>query len=362
VQPYKLGLGGLSLFLLLILGCNKQSQKMPFIKEENLKKTSIKGKVDNWPTDTIYFASLPFHSPYSTFEGFHILKQDKTFKFAFDQADKPFILLLTPEKRFLDHRNFLLFESFTPEYYQGYCKNFFTMPMTTYLIEPGTETIVELSKTTRYGHTEIRFLNENAYNSTYYQSTFDLDQKFDEVISSSESLDEAVEHMIKKEEDLLESLEKERDYISPFVYNYTKAEIKFGAKKELLRFLLIDHPEIISTFIQNETLEIVEKRIDFDGENIDYATIISQEYNEFLELYINLKYSAKSHELVVYKAFDKEKYDLVSSVLPQLSKYLYLANNLLHSNKTEQTRALYKRIVKEYPEGELNAKLINKFN
>ena len=68
------------------------------------------------------------------------------------------------------------------------------MPMTTYLMEPRSETIVNLSKTTRYGQTEISFLNENAYGSAYYQSTFDLDQRFDEVITASSMVEEAVEN------------------------------------------------------------------------------------------------------------------------------------------------------------------------
>ncbi len=46
------------------------------------------------------------------------------------------------------------------------------MPMTTYLIEPGSETIVNLSKTTRYGQTEISYLNENAYLDFTTSSTF----------------------------------------------------------------------------------------------------------------------------------------------------------------------------------------------
>ncbi|MEQ6121766.1 hypothetical protein [Reichenbachiella sp. MALMAid0571] len=358
----KFAISNIPLLLLLVLSCNQQTQKIPFNHKIKVEKTVIKGKVDNWPTDTLYFASLPFHSPYSTFEGFHLLRSNKTFEHTFDRVDEPFILFLTPEKRFLDQRSFLLFEGFTKEYYHGYCKNFFTMPITTYLIEPGSETIVELSKTSRYGQTEINFLNENIYCSKYYQTTFELDQRLDEVITMANTVEKAIDNMNQKEKELLTSLKKESAFISPFLYNFTKAEIEFAARKEFLRYLLLDHPDMTSKFFENGIPANITERIEFDKENIDYATLISQEYNEFLELYINFKYSEMAHKLVVYKEFDKEKYELASSQLPPLSKYSYLANNLLHSNMNQQTKTLSKKLIEEYPDGELNDKLLNKYN
>ena len=352
----------LILLFFITISCNQKSQKLPF--DNSLKKelTLIKGKVNNWHTDTVYYASLPFHSPYSTFEGFKILSSDKNFELTFNDIDKPFILLLTPEEKFLDNRSFLLFESFTDQYYQGYCKNFFTMPMTTYLVEPDSESIVELTKTSRYGETKIKFLNENTYNSEYYQTTFDLDQRFDEVVTLAKTREKAIEDLNIKLNDLLKRLDKEREYISPFLYRYVKAEIEFGARKEFLRYLLLDHKEETSQLLVNEIPSDINEVVEFDKEKIDDATLISQEYNEFLELYLHFKFSQQKRKLILFKEFDKEKFDFAFNELPEASKYYYLANNLLYSNANEQTKELVARLVCEYPDGEFNDKLSKKHN
>lgn len=352
----------LILFLLITIGCHHKSIKLPF--DDSLKKeqTSIKGKINKWPTDTVYYATLPFHSPYLTIEGFKVLSSDKTFKFTFNNINKPFILLLTPEKKFLKHRNFLLFESFTDKYYRGYCKNFFTMPMTTYMIEPGSETIVELSKSSRYGETKIQFLNKNAYNSEYYQTTFDLDQRFDEVLTLAKTRKKAIENLNNKLNELLFQLDKEQKYISPFLYKYVKAEIEFGARKEFLRYLLLDHKEETSQLLGNKIPSEINKVVEFDKENIDYATLISQEYNEFIELYLHFKLSQQKRKLIIYKEFDNEKFDLALKELPDQSKYYYLANNLLYANCNKQTQEMIARLFEKYPDGELNDQLLKKYS
>ncbi len=91
----------LFLTLIIFIGCNQKSKKLPFDKSINKDQTLIKGRVNKWHTDTVYMATLPFHSPFSTFEDCIILNSDKTFEFTFNNIDKPFILCLTPEKKFL---------------------------------------------------------------------------------------------------------------------------------------------------------------------------------------------------------------------------------------------------------------------
>jgi len=351
----------LILAIIIFSGCNQQSKKLPFDNSLNNGQTLIKGIVNKWHTDTVYMATLPFHSPFSTVEDYIILNSDKTFEFNFNNIDKPFILCLTPEKKFLDHRSFLLFECFTDKYYQGYCKNFHTMPMTTYLIEPGSETIVELTKTSRYGETKIKFLNDNAYNSKYYQTTFDLDQRFDEAVTLAKTTDEAIKNIKQKLTEKLTDLEKEKSFISPFLYKYTNAEIKFGAKKEFLRYLMLDHKEETEKLFKNEIPTQIKEVIAFDSKDIDYATLIGQEFNEFIELYLNFRNSELKNELTIFKTFDKEKFDFVLKELPQPSKYYYLVNNLLYTDCNEETEELYTRLIKEYPDGELNDKLTEKY-
>ena len=360
----------LSIFLLFMLGCNQQPAKTPFKEELKTKKTIIKGKVLNWPTDTVYYATFTFHSPYSTSEVFQVLTPDKTFEYAFDQVDKPFIIFLTPERKFLDLRNDVLFENLTDKYYRGYCQKFYDYPITTYLIEPGTETKVELTKTKRYGKTLIKFLNANKYNSAYYQTTFVLDQGLDEVLDSRsdvtlkdiKNIDNAIKNLNNKLTELLAELNKEQPYISPFLYRYTKSEIEFGGKKEFLRYLLLDHKVESSTLFRSTIPEKINNVIEFNKENVDYATVISQEYNEFLELYLSFKLSKLKNELIAYKVFDKEKFDFALKELPPASKYYYLANNLLHSNYNEKIKELVTRLIDLYPDGKLNDKLLEKYN
>lgn len=360
----------LSIFLLFTLSCNQQPIKAQFKSKLNKKKTTIKGEVHNWPTDTVYFATFTFHSPYSTVEGFQKLTSDKTFEYSFDQVDKPFIIFLTPERKFLDLRNDVLFENLTDKYYRGYCQKFYDYPITTYLIEPGTETKIELTKTTRYGKTLIKFLNANTYSSEYYQTTFVLDQGLDEVLDSRfditlkdiKNIDNAIKNLNNKSNELLTELEKERQYISPFLYKYAKSEIEFGGKKEFLRYLLLNHKEETSKIFSNKIPEKINKVMEFDKEKVDYATTISQEFNEFLELYLTFKFSKLKNKLIIYKEFDKEKFDFALKEVPQASKYYYLANNLLHLNCNEETKKLVTRLVVLFPDGKLNDKLSKKYN
>ncbi|WP_316794216.1 hypothetical protein [Pedobacter frigoris] len=349
----------LTIFLLSMLDCNHQSIKTPFKNNIKKKKTTIKGKVHNWPTDTVYFATFTFHSPYSTVQGFQKLTSDNTFAYSFDQVDKPFIIFLTPERKFLDLRNDVLFENLTDKYYRGYCQKFYDYPITTYLIEPGTETKVELTKTKRYGKTDIKFLNANAYNSEYYQTTFVSDQGFDEVLDSRfdvtlkdiKNIDNAIKNLNNKLKELLAELDKEQKYISPFLYKYAKSEIEFGARKEFLRYLLLDHKEEASKIFSNKIPEKINHVVEFNKEKVDYATMISQEYNEFLELYLAFKFSKLKNELIIYKEFDAEKFDFALKELPQASKYYYLANNLLHLDYNEEAKDLITRLISLYPNG-----------
>jgi hypothetical protein len=359
----------LSIFLLFVLGCNQQPTKAQFKEGLKTKTTIIKGKVFNWPTDTVYYATFTFHSPYSTSEGFQVLTQDKTFEYAFDKIDKPFIIFLTPERKFIDLRNDVLFENLTDKYYRGYCQKFYDYPITTYLIEPGTETKVELTKTKRYSKTLIKFLNANNYNSAYYQTTFVLDQGLDEVLDSRndstlkdlKNIDNAINNLNNKLTELLAELNKEKSYISPFLYRYTKSEIEFGGKKEFLRYLLLDHKVESSTLFRSTIPEKINNVIEFNKENVDYATLIGQEYNEFLEMYLSFKFSKLKNQLIAYKEFDREKFDFALKELPPASKYYYLANNLLHSNYNEKTKELVTRLIKLYPDGKLNDKLLKKY-
>jgi hypothetical protein len=358
------------IWVLFALGCSQQPVKEPFKPILNAQKTTIKGEVHKWPTDTVYFATFTFHSPYSTVEGFQVLTPDGKFDYDFGKVDKPFIVFLTPERKFLDLRKDMLFENLTDKYYRGYCQKFYDYPITTYLIEPGTETKVKLTKTERYGKTLIKFSNANAYNSSYYQTTFVLDQGLDEVLDARHdealkdlgNIDKAIKNINNKLKELLSELGQEQPFISPFLYSYTKSEIEFGARKEFLRYLLLDHRKEASSIFNKSVPESVNKVIEFDKENVDYATLIGQEYNEFIELYLLFKLSKFHNKLISYQTLDQEKFDFALKELPKASRYFYLANNLLLLTDNEKVKELATRLMILYPDGQLNDKLLKKYN
>jgi len=66
-------------------------------------------------------------------------------------------------------------------------------------------------------------------------------------------------------------------------------------------------------------------------------------------------------EYVVYKKFDKEKFDFALIEIPEKSRYSYLANSLLHCDNSDDNLELYKMLVRDYPDGDLNNNLDNKF-
>jgi hypothetical protein len=124
----------------------------------------------------------------------------------------------------------------------------------------------------------------------------------------------------------------------------------------------LDHKEEASKIFRNKIPKMISNVVEFNKKGIDYATMISQEYNEFLELYLNFKFSKQKNKLIIYKELDKEKFDFALKELPRASKYFYLANNLLHLKYNIKTNELVTRLIKLYPDGKLNDKLLKKYN
>lgn len=348
--------------LFTVCACSGTYKKEPYIEPKKTSQTRVEGKVFNWPSDTLHYFSLPFYSPYSSVKGYEILSVNRSFSLSFDELTEPMILCLTPEERFVSKlRNDLLLESFTDEYYWGYCGNTYKVPITTYLIEPGTELKIDLTKTSRLGLTQIEFLNENAYSHDYYQSTFDLDQRFDELYTMSSSFDESLKEAKQLETQFIQDLNKEKSFISPFLHKYVSAEIQYASKKEFLRYLMLDSREETELLFTGDVPDEIIAFVEFDHSKVDYATLMSQEFNEFIELYVNFKNSLKNKELIIFKEFDAEKYNLANEILTGQLKYYYLANNLLHSESKNELKDAYLRFVAEYPNGDLNTALLKKY-
>ena len=145
-------------------------------------------------------------------------------------------------------------------------------------------------------------------------------------------------------------------------YEYLKAEIEFGARKEFLKYLRFEHEDYLKTLFTGEIPKDINEIVEFDKNNITNAILINEEYNEYLELYMNFKMNENQQAYLAYNVFNKDKYELALKELPEISQYYYLANNLLHTDSKQKFIDLYHDIIMRYPNGELNIKLKEKYD
>jgi hypothetical protein len=356
------------------------------------QETIIKGKLHNWITDTIYIVKLPFHSPYSYSVQHKTVDRDSSFVFNFMNEKKPFVFFLSPKKEFVDNQiKELLFDNLTENHYLGHCSKFYLNSTPTFLIEPGktiqidlkynviTEQLTEekanhLKKlgvnvaedntVQDYGEAKIKFIGEDKFQNEYYQKSFMLDDIIDKTLSapSSENLDFAISKLKYVEQSLLNDLKINKDKLSSFFYEYIKSEIEFGTRKEFLKYLRFQKEGYLKEIIKNG--EIPSKLFDiiaFNTYKVNEATLLSEEYNEYIENYVNLIMSINNGEFVKYHPFNVEKVSVLTEELPINSLYYYITNHLLIGEINKEGKMIAKKIIKIYPDGELNDKLIEKF-
>ena len=365
--------------------------------QENI--TTIKGKVKYWPSDTIYLQTMPFHSPHSSELKYQTISKDSTFSFEFENVKKPFIVQLYLSKQIAEsNKEHLLLKNLTPEYYYGYCIKFYTYGTTTFLIEPHKTLDIALERnwtiskltperaekyrkigvnvskdntleTTK--KTSIDFGETNRFENEYYQKSFNLDDKFDKRLDiyKSMSLEKAIVSYNKLKQKLLNELETDKIKLSPTFYEYINAKIEFGARKEFLKFLMLTREDERADFFSKEIPKEIMDIIEFDKSKINSITLLSEEYNKFLMLYLNFK--NKSYNK--YYEYDRDKITLAIKNFPKASVYYFLANYLLLPETNRKTmmenikneEAIEELIIKtitKYPDGELNDKLIEKYD
>lgn len=347
--------------------------------------TYIKGKVHNWLTDTVYLTTMPYYSPYSNTTFYQTISKDSTFQFDFSRIDQPIILQLAPVKWAIDQNiNSLLFANLTDKHYYGQCAKFNTYQVTTYLLEPNDSILVELNfnswieklsdkkakylkslgvkvldnNTVRdYGKTGLVFLNQNKTSLEYYQKWFAVDDKFDTEIERSKNVESAYERVFKLKENLLSDLQEEKSNITPFLYKHLKAYIEFGAKKEFLKNLILKDKDYLKGKVKPKIMEFLE----FDKDAIDFAVLSCDQYNDYLEFYLTYKFNKRNGDNLEYYPFNKEKFELVTEVLPKKSQYYYLANQLLHQENIIENKDFSIQLIQKYPNGDLNERLEEKY-
>ncbi|GAA3558512.1 hypothetical protein [Snuella lapsa] len=384
----------LHVFLLILLAINATAQE---------SITAIKGKVHFWPTDTIYLQTMPFHSPHLSELKHQIVSKDSTFSFEFKNIDKPFVVqLFMSEQNAKLNKEHLLYNNLTDQYFYNQCEKFYTYGTTTFLLEPNRtlnielernwsiskltpqmakkyrETGVEVSKDNTLEATQktsISFLGENTFQNEYFQKSFSLDNKIDNRLDIYKTLpiDKAIISLKKIRRNFLDELEKNKNKLSPTFYNYIYAEIEFSIKKEFLRFLMLTKEKEMNVFYTNEIPQEIMDIIEFDNENINIETLISESYNKFLPLYLNFKLNIKNKSYQRYYEYDINKIRTAIKNFPEKSVYYFITNYLLQpqTNRKEMIKTikneeaveeLILKTILKYPNGELNDKLIEKYN
>lgn len=356
------------------------------------QETIIKGKLYNWTTDTVYICELPFHSPYSYSIRYKIMNRDSSFIFNLTNKDKPFVFLLSPKKKFIDNQiKELLFDNLKENHYYGHCSKFYLNSTPTFLVEPGKTIDIELTYNVitehltpekanylkklgvdvaedntvqDFGEAKINFIGEDNFQNEYYQKSFMLDDIIDKALSapSSQNLDFAISKINYIEKSLLDDLEKNGEKLSPFFYEYIKSEIEFGTRKEFLKYLRFQKEEYLKEIIKSG--EIPTKFFDiiaFNTYKVNEATLLSEEYNEYVENYVNFIMSITKGEYIKYHPFNMEKVSVITEELPNNSLYYYVVNHLLIGDIDDERKMIAKEMIERYSDGELNDKLKGKF-
>lgn len=356
----------------------------------------IKGKVVNWPTDTVYLQTMPFNSPFSNNTKIQILAKDSTFSFELENIVTPLVVQLFSKRSNVElNKERLLFLNYTKDYYYDHCVKFYTYVASTLLLEPGKVLNVELKSNRapkkispklaeRYrklgakimddniieqvNETEIKFLGENTFQYEYFQKTFNLQDKIDNRLElyQNRPIEKAIESYAKIRKKLLDNLEVEKERLSALYYEYIKAEIEFGARVEFLKYLMFPNKEengALDLFFSNEISQDLIDIIEFNKDQVTPPVMASEAYNKYLELYMNFKINVQNKKFSNYNKFNKQKCKTAIHELPMKSTYYYLAGQLLQTIRTEDfVEDLVIATIIKFPEGELNDKLMEKYD
>ncbi|MDO5969288.1 hypothetical protein Q4Q35_05660 [Flavivirga aquimarina] len=372
-----------------------------YICNAQTNKTIIKGQVKDWPTDSTYLQTMPFHSPHSSELYAKIISKKGTFSFDFEDIKAPFVVQIFATKELANfNKEELLYNNLTEDYYIRQCVKFYTYGKVTLLIEPNKTLEIDLTYNTSLttlkpedvekhikigakvskkntiindSQMSINFKGGDIFQNEYYQKSFELDKMVDRrlEIYKDMPLDNAILGYQKITQKLLNDLEAKKERLSLTFYNYIKAEIEFGAKYQFLRFLMLDKNNEMDTFFSKGIPKDILDVLSFDKTKVNKTIMVSEEFNNFIEMYLNFKLSEKNKKLILNDGFGFHKIRIAIRNLPKASVYYYLANNLLQTNREklmkvikseEAVEELITKTITKYPNGELNDKLMVKYN
>ncbi len=369
----------------------------------------IKGTVKNSPTDTIYLQTMPFHSPYSSEVRSLKISPKGEFKFEFDNVEKAFVVQIYLEKKYLKaNKEYLLWSNYlkTEECRSDFCNKFYQYFGTaTFFLEPNKTIDVKIERYTSRkkvskeqienynkngvevaadntvevgGETRIIFKGKDIFQEEYFQKSLNRSHIIGKrlAIYKSMSMDKAIKGYQKSLKQLLDDLNEVKNKLSPACYNYIKAEIEFGAKREFLTFLdfvKYTRPEELDIFYANEVPKNITDIIEIGTKEVNYEILISQKFNKYLMSYLNYILNLHHKSYKRYYDYDLNKIRGVIQRFPKESAYYFLANYLLDlkNNRQEMEKEMKNKdaveelilgILKHYPNGELNQKIMEKYD
>lgn len=357
------------------------------------QETGVRGTVHDWPSDTVYFCTLPFHSPHSYQLQSQKIEKNGEFHFDMELKQKGVVAFLSPYKDKVDNQiEILLFNNLNDEHYWGHCRKIYTYGSATLFLERGCTLDVDLTYNSwpeevsprmfeslknaegvtvlgenlllQIGLTEIRFNHPEKEMFEVYQTSFDWDNQCDVALSrpSSKNLSMAITNVNNSKQKLLNELASHREEMSPLFYNYLLAEIEFGARKEFFKYLKFNKKEYFEQMISSgEIPQEIADIVALDHSLLTNEALFSEEFVEYVEFYLNFVKSLSEKKFSVYHPFDMAKLILAVEELPANYAYYYVANQFLQMENPDEYREFCNRFLEQYPDGELNKQLKEKF-
>lgn len=370
---------------------------LAYTSHAQTSKTSIKGAVKNWPTDSIYLRTMTFHSPNSSKLYAQKVSNKNTYNFELENTDNAFVIQIFPTRESANfNKENLLYSNLTDKYYYRQCIKFYTYGKSTILVDPNktmeidltynsTFKVLDAKRAEKYREKGIKVPKNNKIESVqklqvetnkaftlkneYFQKSIDFDKVIEKHLSirKNKPLKEVILAYHKISQQQKDDLENNKDKISNAYYNYLKTEIEFGAKHQFLRFLMLEDQAKANAFFSKEIPKEVLDIVQFDKTKVDTPSMLSEEFNKFMEMYLNFTLSCKNKKLILYSNFNRQKIKTAIRTLPNAYVYYYLANNLLQTSREklieviknkEAVEELITKTITKYPNGELNDKLI----
>jgi hypothetical protein len=360
-------------------------------------KTIIKGKLIDWPTDTVYLQTLPFHSPCLSKLYSQEVGKDGQFRFELEAQKTPVVVQIQHSFSSVKMcKEELLEANYGDKYYYGHCIKFYKYGGATVLIEPNKTLVLEITadaeeiqlskqkadfyrskggnipannKVIKDDETELEFLVENPNQYELFQDLIGVEERVDKRLSiyRNKPMEDAVKVSEKIMNEELEDLDEEKENISEVHYNYLRAQIIYGAKLEFMKHLMLpernESNDRVNKLYTEKVPKVIMDFIDHDQKSIGKYEMLSENYNKYLQLFLNFIVNTYNKEYKKYNKFSKVKCQLAMRNFPKQLAYHYIATCVCKEKREEDfIEEMIVSTIRHYPDGEFNELLFEKYD